>query len=196
MSKQKTKEVNEFKKLAKLRSEDFQRKKSIPSFIANIKVDENDYKPLQLEGLNFTIPTPDEAIERTNIVADEIMRKIDNKYEKKFNSLKDLIGAILQFTANTDVFYYQTTRSEYNTLPINEEMKNEFCQNAKALDESFTNLIETADHPISSVIQYMKFDNSINRANKLESTLRNELFNIYSQGLANIFKYIVIGTNA
>ena len=196
MSKQKTKEVNEFKKLAKLRSEDFQRKKSIPSFIANIKVDENDYKPLQLEGLNFTIPTPDEAIERTNIVADEIMRKIDNKYEKKFNNLKGLIGAILQFTANTDVFYYQTTRSEYNTLPINEEMKNEFCANAKALDESFTDLIETAEHPISSVIQYMNFDNSINRANKLESTLRNELFNIYSQGLANIFKYIVIGTNA
>ena len=196
MRKQKTEPANEYKKLARIRNQDFQRKKSIPSFIANIMVDENDYKPLKLEGLNFTIPTPKEAIERTNIVANEILNKIDNKYEKKFNSLKDLIGAILQFTSHTDVFYYQTTRSRYNTLPINEEMKQQFFGTAKELDDRFTNLIQTADHPISGVIQYMNFDNLINRANELESTLREELFNIYSNGLADIFKYIVIGSNA
>ena len=147
MRKQKTEPANEYKKLARIRNQDFQRKKSIPSFIANIMVDENDYKPLKLEGLNFTIPTPKEAIERTNIVADEILNKIDNKYEKKFNSLKDLIGAILQFTSHTDTFYYQTTRSKYNSSPINEEMKQQFFQAAKELDDRFTNLIQTADHP-------------------------------------------------
>ena len=189
-------EGNKYKKLARLANQTFIREQSIPSFIANIKANSNDYKPLELKDLNYIIPTPDEAIDRTNIVADEIINQIDDKYEKKFNQLIELIRDILQFTNQADVFYYQTTRSKYGRLPINEEMKNEFIGITKTLDTKFTNLIPTSDHPISSVIKYMNFDNLVERANELETSFRDGLFEVYKQGLAFIFKLIILGLDA
>ena len=55
--------------------------------------------------------------------------------------------------------------------------------------------LPSAEYPISKITTDMNLNNNINVANSFEEKLRNELLEVYRNGMAMIFKYITLGEN-
>ena len=184
--------TDEYSKLENLLNEQFDEGKSIPAFISNINVKPEDYAELKLT-CGLTIPTPDGAIDRTQDIARKLIEDADTENLEKFSKYQNIINNILSFVRKYDVLVVQASVSDYENVPFNKEEVRAFVENATELDKEINKVLPELLQPVSRITKVLNFDNELNSAREMERALYIALRNAYRNGLAEIFKYIVIG---
>ena len=184
--------TDDYTKLENLLNEQFDEGKSIPAFIANINVKPEDYAELKLT-CGLTIPTPDAAIDRTQDIARKLIEDADTENLEKFSKYQNIINNILSFVRKYDVLVVQASVSDYENVPFNKAEVRAFVENATELDKEINKVLPELLQPVSRITKVLNFDNELNSAREMERALYIALRNAYRNGLAEIFKYIVIG---
>ena len=184
--------TDEYSKLENLLNEQFDEGKSIPAFISNINVKPEDYAELKLT-CGLTIPTPDAAIDRTQDIARKLIDDADTENLEKFSKYQNIINNILSFVRKYDVLVVQASVSDYESVPFNQAEVRAFVENATELDKEINKVLPELLQPVSRITKVLNFDNELNSAREMERALYIALRNAYRNGLAEIFKYIVIG---
>ena len=184
--------TDDYTKLENLLNEQFDEGKSIPAFIANINVKPEDYTELKLT-CGLTIETPEAAIDRTQDVARKLIEDADTENLEKFSRYQNIINNILSFVRKYDVLVVQASVSDYENVPFNKEEVRAFVENATELDKEINKVLPELLQPVSRITKVLNFDNELNSAREMERALYIALRNAYRNGLAEIFKYIVIG---
>ena len=183
---------DEFDKMKDLINEAFEYRKCIPAYISSINPTEDKYKEVILD-CKLKIPTPRDEISRAQMNVSALIEDIDNTYIAQFKRLQNLIDEILTFIGKYHILYVHTTNNRYQTIPINEEAQKQFLAEAEKLDDKIKSEVPTAQDPIIRIIKEMKFDSSVKQAQKYIKTLKEKLTEVYRTGMAEIFKYIVLG---
>ena len=184
--------TDDYTKLENLLNEQFDEGKSIPAFIANINVKPEDYTELKLT-CGLTIETPEAAIDRTQDIARKLIEDADTENLEKFSRYQNIINNILSFVRKYDVLVVQASVSDYENVPFNKEEVRAFVENATELDKEINKVLPELLQPVSRITKVLNFDNELNSAREMERALYIALRNAYRNGLAEIFKYIVIG---
>ena len=184
--------TDDYTKLENLLNEQFDEGKSIPAFIANINVKPEDYTELKLT-CGLTIETPEAAIDRTQDIARKLIEDADTENLEKFSKYQNIINNILSFVRKYDVLVVQASVSDYENVPFNKEEVRAFVENATELDKEINKVLPELLQPVSRITKVLNFDNELNSAREMERALYIALRNAYRNGLAEIFKYIVIG---
>lgn len=185
-------EKNSYTALSLLLNEEFEPKTNIPARIQAIKADQNDYKPLDLPS-GKTIPPPLTEIEKTNKVADNIIKGIDTVNSRLFNVYKDIISDVLKFIRDNDILYVTSTDDAFKKEIREQYDIDRFVEGAKALDKKITDQFGDLESPISKIVKDMKLDNSFQKANEYINVFKENLTKIYRDGLSDVFKLIAIG---
>ena len=186
--------TDEYTKLDNLFKEQFEEGASIPAFIENINVKPKDYPELKLS-CGLTIPTPNAAIDKTQHIARTLIEEADAENLEKFSKYQNIINNILSFVRKYDILVVHASNSDYQDIPINQEEIHQFVENANQLDKEINQVLPELLQPVSRITKVLQFDNELNMARNIERALYIALRNTYRNGLAEIFKYIVIGDN-
>lgn len=184
--------TDEYTKLENLLNERFDEGKSIPAFIANINAKPEDYAELKLT-CGLTIPTPDAAIDRTQDIARKLIDDADTENLEKFSKYQNIINNILSFVRKYDELVVHASVSDYENIPFNQAEVRAFVETATELDKEINKVLPELLQPVSRITKVLNFDNELNSAREMERALYIALRNAYRNGLAEIFKYIVIG---
>ena len=192
MAEQKEKTKNAYLKLQELEKEEFKEEKSTPQALQNIIKELNNYKELTLS-CGLKIETPTKEIENTQNIVRNIIENIDSKNSRKFYEYKSVIGDILKFVRDNDILYVASTDDKYENDTREEYDIERFRNGADKLDKKINALIPELETPISKILNEMHLDNSFATSSQLLNSFKKNLEKIYRDGMAMIFKYIVIG---
>lgn len=185
-------EKNAFEKMEELVNSAFNYRQCTPSYIDSINPSSDDYKSFSLQ-CGLKLDTPKDEIAKAQMNVSAIIDNIDKTYIQKFYRLQNLINDILKFVGKYHVLYVHTTNDRYKAIPINEAAQKEFLKDAGALDDKITSEVPTAQDPILRIVKEMKFNKSVNQAQKYIKILKEKLTEVYRTEMADIFKYIVLG---
>ena len=188
------KSKDKYSELDNLIKMQFEEGKSIPAFIKNINVNPVDYPDLKLD-CGLEIPTPSAAIDRTQDIARRMIDEADSESLTKFSKYQNIINAILGFIRQYDVLCVHASTPEYQVIPLNQEEVSHFVNDASVLDKEINKVLPELLQPVSKITKVLQLDNELSIARQIEHDLYLILRNVYRNGLAEIFKYIVIGDN-
>ena len=184
---------NKYDYLEKLIESDFKTKQTIPQQIENIRPREEDYPELELPNSGLKIPAPLSEIQKANKMADNIIKSIDTNNNRLYNIYKNIISSILKFVKDNDILYVTATDKKYETTERNQFDIRRFVSESAALDKKITDTFNDLQSPISRILDIMKLDNSYSNSVKHLNTFKDDLLEIYRNGLSDIFKLIAIG---